>query len=202
MHNVTIHWTERSVNDFLYRIASDFVTQLKQRIQSETVSKAKLAEKLGVSKGRVSQILNNPGNLTLKMIIKCARALGMKVAIVAYDDGDQTNERGPINSEIFRVCWENSGKPIDFWSIAKPQYAVANTALLLSNVEGEHRAYISVNSNWQGGGTNPLIRLKESFGEPVGLMTGVSNLYFGSNAILEKEGGKLQWLKQRNIFTV
>ena len=117
MEQKIIHWTERTVEDFLYRIAADFAAQLEKRIQSEPLSKAKLAEKLGVSKGRVSQILNNPVNLTLKMIIKCVRAIGLKVAIVAYDDNDQKNERGPVNSEIFRLCWENSGKPVDFWSI-------------------------------------------------------------------------------------
>jgi transcriptional regulator with XRE-family HTH domain len=134
------HWTERSVDDFLYRVAADFSTQLEKRIQSEPLSKVKLAQKLGVSKGRVSQILNNPGNLTLKMIIKCARALGMKVAIVPYDDGDSNNERGPINSEIFRVCWENAGKPIDFWSLEKPQ-SVAVTADVMATLPNTRQLY-------------------------------------------------------------
>jgi transcriptional regulator with XRE-family HTH domain len=123
------HWTARSVDDFLYRIAADFITQLESKMKSEPLSKAELAQKLGVSKGRVSQIINNPGNLTLKMMIKCARCLGMKIAVVAYDDGDRENERGPINSEIFRVCWENSGQPKDFWALEKPRW-VASTKQL------------------------------------------------------------------------
>lgn len=126
------HWTERSVDDFLHRIAMDFAIQLENRIQSEPLSKAKLAEKLGVSKSRVSQILNNPGNLTLRMIIKCARALGLKVAIIAYDDNDEKNERGPVNSEIFRICWENAGKPLDFWALKKPTI-IATTPKSISN---------------------------------------------------------------------
>ncbi len=124
------HWTEGSIDDFLYRIATDFVTQLENTIQAKSLNQAQLAEKLGVSKGRVSQLLNNPGNLTLKMIIKCARAFGMKVAIVAYDDNDHLNERGPVNSEIFRVCWENSGKPIDFWSLPKPRAVAVNDGVI------------------------------------------------------------------------
>jgi transcriptional regulator with XRE-family HTH domain len=140
-HKMT-HWTERSIDDFLYRIAADFAGQLEKRIQSEPLSKAKLAEKLGVSKGRVSQILNNPGNLTLRMIIKCARAIGLKVAIVAYDDNDQKNERGPVNSEIFRLCWENSGKPLDFWSMEKPQcVAISTSAPIEYHVIGSSLLY-------------------------------------------------------------
>jgi transcriptional regulator with XRE-family HTH domain len=190
MQNMTTHWTEKSIDDFLYRIASDFVMQLEERIQSEPLSKVKLAENLGVSKGRVSQILNNPGNLTLKMIIKCARALGMKVAVVAYDDGDQTNQQGPINSVIFRSCWENSGKPLDFWSMTRPQYAIANTDLELPKIHhgAVYKAYSNVNMTWQG---TAYIHFKEQLLDErtvTMLMTGmgVPNNTFYPN-ILEKE---------------
>jgi hypothetical protein len=55
---------------------------------------------------------------------KYARALGMKVSIVAYDDHDPENKKGPINSEIFKMCWEQLGKPRDFW--AMQEIAVTN----------------------------------------------------------------------------
>jgi len=122
------HWTERTVDDFLYRITADFVGQLENKIESESLNKSELARKLGISKGRVSQVLNNPGNLNLKTIIRFARALGMKMAIVAYDDKDPDNERGPINADIFRICWENSGKPIDFWSLQESRCTATNVA--------------------------------------------------------------------------
>jgi transcriptional regulator with XRE-family HTH domain len=120
---MALHWTERSVDDYLYRIASDFVLQLEKKMEAEPYSQTKLASKLGVSKGRVSQILNNPGNLTLKMIIKCARALNMKIAIVAYDDNDKLNEKGPINSQVFITCWERAGKPADFVALERPSHS-------------------------------------------------------------------------------
>jgi transcriptional regulator with XRE-family HTH domain len=110
----TTHWTERSVEDFSYRIAADFVSQLEDKMESLPMTQAELAKKLRVSKGRVSQIINNPGNLTLEKIITYARALGLKVAILAYDDGDAANEKGPINSDVFRICWENAGRPHNF----------------------------------------------------------------------------------------
>jgi transcriptional regulator with XRE-family HTH domain len=125
------HWTERSIDDYLYRIATDFVLQLENKIESGSLSNAQLARKMGVSRGRVSQILNNPGNLTLKMIIRCARALGMKIAVVAYDDDDYSNEKGPINAEIFRICWENSGKPTDFWSLPQSQSEATSIAFVV-----------------------------------------------------------------------
>lgn len=129
MNEATTHWTERSVKDFLYRIAADFVNQLEKKMESVPLSKADLAGKIGVTKGRVSQILNNPGNLTLEKIIQYARAVGLKIAIVAYDDEDSENKRGPINSEIFNICWENAKKPADFWSLQESHQATTLTPI-------------------------------------------------------------------------
>jgi len=110
------HWTNESVKAFLYRISFDFVTQLENMMDADGVKPNELAKRLGVSKGRVSQILNNPGNLTLRTVVEYARALDVKVAIVAYDDDDVDNDNGPVNPQIFAACWERSGKPTDFFS--------------------------------------------------------------------------------------
>ena len=50
-------------------------------------------------------------------MIEYAKALGMKVSVVAYEDDDPENKKGPIDSEIFRICWEQLGKPRDFWAM-------------------------------------------------------------------------------------
>ena len=118
------NWTEQSANHFVYKIASDFILQLEKKMETEPLSQKALASKLGVSVGRVSQILNNPGNFTLKKIVQYARALDMKVSVVAYDDNDPTNQNGPINSEIFQICWENAGRPTDFFGLSSGDYIV------------------------------------------------------------------------------
>jgi transcriptional regulator with XRE-family HTH domain len=117
MAAVTRHWTSRSMEDFVYRISSDFVLQVEKKMEEERMSQKDLAEKLRVSYGRVSQVLRNPGNLTLKKIVEYSRVLGMKVSIVAYDDGDPRNENGPVNSEIFNLCWKRAGAPRDFFAL-------------------------------------------------------------------------------------
>jgi hypothetical protein len=111
------HWTERSLQDFVHRISFDFVAQVEKALESKENSQAKLAKSLGVTDGRVSQVLNNPGNLGLKNVVKYARAIGRKVAIVLYDDGDPSNRNGPVNSEIFSTCWERAGRPNDFFAL-------------------------------------------------------------------------------------
>lgn len=111
------HWTERRIKDYLFSIVADFITQLEAKMDLMSISQDEYAKKLTLSKGRVSQLLNHPTNFKLETIIKYARALGMKISLVAYDDNDPQNTKGPINSEIFRMCWEQSGKPRDFWAM-------------------------------------------------------------------------------------
>lgn len=164
------HWTEKSTKDFLYRIASDFVEQVELRLEAKNMSRSDLAASLGVSKGRVSQLLNNPGNLTLEMIIRSARSLGMKVALVAYDDGDQKNERGPITAEVFRICWERCGKPADLWFVQEEVYrGVGITAgrVLRKSLEGVYtvEGLPTMFGGWVS--TGNLVR----FGHDIGLST-------------------------------
>lgn len=115
MAELNKHWTEKSTDDFLYRIGADFVSQIERLLGTQ--SKASLARKLGVSAGRISQVLNNPGNLTLKTMIEYARALGLKISVVTYDDGDPKNLNGPVDAEIFEQCWIRHGKPLDFYAL-------------------------------------------------------------------------------------
>lgn len=115
------HWTARSTKKFLYRIASDFIEQLRDRIDALKWSQKRLAKELRVTEGRISQVLNNPGNLTLETMVDWARILGMKVSIIAYfDKNDPNNELGPVNAEIFRLCWEKARSPRSFLEIQPP----------------------------------------------------------------------------------
>ena len=124
-----VHWTERSIKDYFFRIAFDLIAQIEKKMEYENISKAELAKRLKITKGRVSQVLNNPGNISIRNIVKYARTLGMKVSILAYEDDDPQNKRGPINSEIFKICWEQCDKPRDFWAFQENE----ETSLVTAN---------------------------------------------------------------------
>jgi len=111
------HWTSENISSFIHRLGFDFIVQLEKKMEALGLNQAALAQKLGVSKGAVSHVLNDPQNLTLKTIAKYARALGIKAAIVAYDDYDADGKKGFVNSEIFSACWEQAGRPYDFWAL-------------------------------------------------------------------------------------
>jgi len=113
-----LHWTEHSLDDFAHRISFDFVTQIDNELEKSKSSQAELAKHLGVTKGRVSQVLNNPSTISLRNAVRYARAINRKVALVLYDDFDPLNENGPVNSEIFSQCWEMAGRPVDFFQLS------------------------------------------------------------------------------------
>ena len=137
MTNETPHWTSENIEALIHRITFDFITTIAKRLDAKPLTQAKLAKKLGVSEGAVSQVLNTPRNLTLKTIVNYTRAVGLKIALVTYDDGDPGNKRGPINSEIFTACWESVGKPEDFRQLK------GLSAISLANVESPFkRAYL------------------------------------------------------------
>jgi transcriptional regulator with XRE-family HTH domain len=112
------HWTSNSTTEFVYRISSDFVAQLEMKLEKDGTSQKELADRLKVTVGRVSQVLNDPGNLTLKNTVRYAKALGMKVALIAYEDDDPGNAYGPVSSGVFHACWKNSGSPRDLFQLA------------------------------------------------------------------------------------
>jgi transcriptional regulator with XRE-family HTH domain len=125
------HWTERSARDYIFAIGADFVSQLEDKMEDEGISQNALSERLGITKGRVSQVFNRPGNITLGNIVKYARALGIKASIVAYDDGDIENKKGPINSKVFQACWEQCRKPHDFWDLEQTTNCITFTGSML-----------------------------------------------------------------------
>src|ERR1019366_8163297 len=112
------HWTYGDSDAFVYAIASDFVAQIETKLEQEGMSRKAYGKLLDVTPGRVSQLLNDPSSFNLRSVVNCARALGMKVSIVAYEDGDSTNISGPINSQVFASCWENFGRPRDLLQFA------------------------------------------------------------------------------------
>ena len=114
--NAIKHWTSRSVADFTYRIASDFLAQIENHIEKHGPSRTELAERLERTAGRISQMFN-PGNITTSSAVRLGTVIGMKVALVAYEDNDPTNNNGPINSEIFHQCWKHMGAPKNFYEL-------------------------------------------------------------------------------------
>lgn len=78
------YWFEQAQNE-LYRQVTEFMRE-------ERINQTQLAEKLGVSKGYISQIMKGEFNYTLKKLIELSMAIG-KVPRIDYKDiNDVINE--------------------------------------------------------------------------------------------------------------
>lgn len=125
------HYTSKSYEAFTERITLEFIGQIAQRLEKCKMPQAELAKKLNVSESEVSQVLNlNRTNLTLKTMVRYASAVGMKPAVVAYDDGDPQNEKGPVGSQIFSSAWEAIGKPRNLQSVSENLQSTVRTSAM------------------------------------------------------------------------
>jgi hypothetical protein len=122
------HYTAASDRSFVNRIMFDFMAQLEERLAVTETTQSALAKKLNLTEGAVSQVLNlTSSNYKLETLVKYARAAGMKVALVAYDDDDPNNKNGPVGPEIFALTWDGLGKPRDTWAVTESLRSVAAT---------------------------------------------------------------------------
>lgn len=101
----------KTINQCAGWAAADFLAQLKTYMSENDITQAELAEKLGVTEGRVSQIFRKPDNLSLRSVVKLVRAIGLKMAVVGYDSEDDAPH---ITGEAVREAWEQAGRPRTF----------------------------------------------------------------------------------------
>jgi transcriptional regulator with XRE-family HTH domain len=153
------HWTSESAESFIRRVTFDFWTQIQKRMDALPLTQTDLAKIFEVSESAVSQTLNNSRNPTLRTLFNYAQAAKLKFAIVPYEDRDP--DRGPVNSEIFTICWEKAGRPHTFGEVSKVPalegWAFNSDALIVPGRKGRllSKTYAitqaGIGSAWQAG---------------------------------------------------
>ena len=123
------HWTSRDTKAFVHAISVDYIAQIETKLQADGITRRKFAKLLNVTPARVSQTLNDPSNFNLYTVVNYARVLGMKVAIVAYEDADPNNDKGPISADVFTNCWKQCGRPEDLAGFVSAYPSVQSFAL-------------------------------------------------------------------------
>lgn len=110
------HWTAGSPLRMMRWVAFDFIAQLESRIEEiPGFTHGELAKRLSVSLSRVSQVMNSPGNFTIKNAVVYANAVERNVAVVVYPVDPV--DRAPISGDVFRACWEIAGRPKNMFDI-------------------------------------------------------------------------------------
>ena len=79
---------EASQAEYRHELAISAFTNAVARVMDETgVSQAELARRLGVSRARVSQLLQHKSSPTLRTVVEVATALGCEVTLGVAPDG-------------------------------------------------------------------------------------------------------------------
>ncbi|MCP3681286.1 MAG: helix-turn-helix transcriptional regulator [bacterium] len=109
------HWTE-DAGAFRHWVVDEFVDVIKARLKEKNISQETFADMANCSKLAVLEILNKEEYqlLGISDMIKWARALGLKLSIVVYDDDDPDNKLGPVFAEAFVDLWDKCLRPRNF----------------------------------------------------------------------------------------
>ncbi len=110
-----MHWTRENEEALVNSLAMDLTSIVEEALDQGRLSRAQLRKALNVTNGRISQILSAPGNLTLRTMVRLARACGKDITVVPYEY--QGDDSGPIHPQVFYASWEAAGKPAMMWQV-------------------------------------------------------------------------------------
>ena len=72
---------ENTIEYKIESVAFDISVQIYKQMKKLGINKKELAEKLGVSRSYITQLLKGKSNMTIETLIKVAKALGMTLQI-------------------------------------------------------------------------------------------------------------------------
>lgn len=91
---------EARADEELSHLITEFTNEINWHMRQHGLTRAKLAERMGVSPGRVSQILSGGENLTLRTLASLTTALDARCEVMlrSSDADVKGNERQPAAS--------------------------------------------------------------------------------------------------------
>ena len=93
---------------------------LCELLEKEKISRKELAERLGKSKGFISQLLNGGRNLTLRTVADILHVLGYKVSLIPQKLRQESNV---IELQTFQDRYTKPQKPTCMWGELKSSLA-------------------------------------------------------------------------------
>jgi transcriptional regulator with XRE-family HTH domain len=94
----------------------DLILEVTERIcellEKDKISRKELADRLGKSKGFVSQLLNGGRNLTLRTVADILHVLGYKASLKPFKEGEQRQES---NDTELRTTYKIPKSPVVTW---------------------------------------------------------------------------------------
>ena len=103
---------EARIDEELSRLVTEFTNEINWHMREHDVTQAEVANRMGVSPGRVSQILSGGENLTLRTVASVTTALDARCEMTVHPiegvaDGDGNQHAGQVDhpAEEDRPLW-------------------------------------------------------------------------------------------------
>lgn len=92
---------ETQIDDEMLALLTQVINEINWYMRERGLTRAELAERMGVSPGRVSQILGGGENLTLRTLVALSTALDARfgIELSPVKDGDTYRSSGPARAE-------------------------------------------------------------------------------------------------------
>jgi transcriptional regulator with XRE-family HTH domain len=96
---------EAQIDDEMLALVTQLTNEISWHMRQCGLTRADLAARMGVSPGRVSQILGGTENLTLRTLAALSTALDARfdIELSALKDGDTYTSRDAAQAEVARV---------------------------------------------------------------------------------------------------
>lgn len=92
------HWLEEAEDDpdyIVHGLLYEITESICEAMERQNVTRAELADRLGVKRQQITNFLNTPGNTTLKTIVRFANALDLDVSVELQHPVTMTAEVKP-----------------------------------------------------------------------------------------------------------
>ena len=95
---------------------------LCELLEKEKISRKELADRLGKSKGFISQLLNGGRNLTLRTVADILHVLGYRASLTPFKEGKQRQESNVIEFQTFQSRYTMPKRPTCTWGELKSSF--------------------------------------------------------------------------------
>lgn len=95
---------------------------MAEAIQNSGLSQREVADRLGVSEARISQILDASGNPTVKTLARLADVLGRELRIEFSLDSHVPGQGVEVEWDVVEEPWSNSMSPDEFEQSEEEQH--------------------------------------------------------------------------------
>lgn len=116
---------EARIDEELSRLVTEFTNEINWHMREQDVTRAEVANRMGVSPGRVSQILSGGENLTLRTLASVTTALDTRCEMTLHPiegaaDGDGNQHAGQVD----QPAEEEEDRPL--WRVGRLRQSIAS----------------------------------------------------------------------------